>query len=100
MLVPDLLTTTLEDLSIEDFGKFKWYLTLDIMDGCRPIARSRVQNASHYEAVSSMIDSYGDASAVTVTVKILERMNMNNAAQKLKTTYAGAVNDDLLKLTC
>lgn len=100
MLVPELLLMTLEELYRADFDKFKWYLSMSIIDGCKPIARSRLENATILETVSRMIDSYGEASAVTVTVEVLKKMNINDAAERLKTTYGGAVNDEFLKLTC
>ena len=94
MLVPKLLLETLENQVNEDFQKFKWYLSMRVLDNCKPIPKSRLENASRSETVSRMIEVYGEKLAVGVTVKILEMMNCNSLAEELARTYAGAVDGD------
>lgn len=92
MQVPHLLLETLEDLLNEELQMLKWYLSLEVLEGCRPIPKSRLEKASRTDIVSRMIDSYGEESAVNITVEILRKMNFNSAAEELKTKYAGAVD--------
>lgn len=100
MEVPVLLLRTLEELLTADIEKFKWYLAMKVLDSCKPIAKSRLENAARLNIVDIMIQSHGEASAVLLTVEILKKMHMNDAADRLKNTYAGTVNDEFLKLTC
>ncbi|XP_071359594.1 caspase b-like [Trachinotus anak] len=89
MAVPELLLDTLDGMNNADFGKFKWYLSIDVLDGCKPIPVSRLEDAPRTETVSKVIQTYGEELAVSVTHEVLRKMNMNNAAQKLKNAYAG-----------
>ena len=91
MLVPQLLLETLEELVSDDFETFRWYLSMNILDGCSPIRKAHLQNASRVQTVSKMIDSYGEESAVNVTVEILRKMSFNSHAENLKSRYTGAV---------
>uniref|UniRef100_A0A3Q1HAW3 Pyrin domain-containing protein n=1 Tax=Anabas testudineus TaxID=64144 RepID=A0A3Q1HAW3_ANATE len=102
MSVPGMLFKILEDLIDDDLKTFQWFLTLKppVLDNCKRIAKSQVVNLSREDTVSRIIESYGEASAVNLTIEILRKMNMNDAAEKLKKTYAGAVNDESLQLTC
>ncbi|KAG7486954.1 hypothetical protein JOB18_042957 [Solea senegalensis] len=90
MEVPQLLLKTLEDLDNEDFEKFKWYLSMEVLDGCKPIPKSRLAKASRIETVTRLRESYGDESAVRVTALVLKQMDFNNNAQELKNMYPGA----------
>ncbi|XP_022593910.1 pyrin-like isoform X2 [Seriola dumerili] len=84
-----LLMETLEELSKCDFEKFKWLLSTDVMDGCKPIPKSHLEDAPRTETVSKMAQKYDDDLAVNLTIEILRKMNMNNTAQKLKNTHTG-----------
>ncbi|KAF0037086.1 hypothetical protein F2P81_009960 [Scophthalmus maximus] len=88
MQVSHLLLETLEELVDDDFRTFKWYLATDVLDGCRPIPKSRLDKASRTETVTKMIASYCHEPAVKVTVEILKSMNFNDDAEKLKNRYA------------
>ncbi|XP_033479559.1 pyrin domain-containing protein 1-like [Epinephelus lanceolatus] len=89
MQVPLLILDTLDGLGTDDFKRFRWNLTQPVLDGCQPIRKGHLENADKQDTVSRMIDSYGEETAVNITVEILRRMNHNNAAQKLKQAYAG-----------
>lgn len=99
MLVPELLLQTLEELLDVDFKTLKWYLSMTILESCKPIPKCRLETASRTQTVSCMTDSYGEESAVNITVEILRKMNNNNSAQMLKSAYAGAVDDEFVKVT-
>lgn len=51
-------------------------------------ARERIQDAQ-------VVSLYGDESAVNVTVEVLRRMNINDAADRLKRAYLGAVESTI-----
>ncbi|XP_031734216.1 NACHT, LRR and PYD domains-containing protein 3-like isoform X3 [Anarrhichthys ocellatus] len=84
MEVPRLILDSLDQLGADDFKRFWWNLTQPVLDGCRPIPKSCLENKDRPDTVSRMIDSYGEESAVNVTVEILKRMNLNNEAEKLQ----------------
>ncbi|XP_029011292.1 interferon-inducible protein AIM2 [Betta splendens] len=88
MLIPELLLNTLDDLSDDDFKRFRWYLTVGVMDSCKRMATSSVEKASRCEVVDKMIRSYGEASAVSLTAEILKNMHMMALAQTLMDAYA------------
>nr|XP_046228809.1 caspase b isoform X2 [Scatophagus argus] len=88
MLVKKLLLDTLEDLGGDDFRTFKWYLSMDILDGCRPIPKSRLENANLTETVDKITETYEEELAVKITAEILRKTYQNNAAQNLMSRYA------------
>ncbi|KAM7419702.1 hypothetical protein PAMA_016676 [Pampus argenteus] len=90
MQVPQLLLDTLEDQCDDYFKRFVWYLTTcnDLLDGCSPIRKARLQNPSREDAVTEMINSYGEESAVKVTAVILRKIGNNNSAANLEKSYA------------
>ncbi|XP_044203547.1 caspase b-like isoform X2 [Thunnus albacares] len=88
MQVPQLLLDTLEDLPDSDFKTFNWYLTNNVLDGCKRIPKARLEKASRTDTVDEMRQGYGEEMAVNITVEILRKMNNNYAAEKLKEAYA------------
>ncbi|KAK5873310.1 hypothetical protein PBY51_018361 [Eleginops maclovinus] len=93
MVVPQLLLGTLEDLTKQDFETLKWYLSMEVLDGCRPVPKARLEEASRTETVTRMIQSYGEEAAVSVAVEILMRMRNIQAAQELQSRHAGGTTD-------
>lgn len=93
-MFPHKLLGVLEDLREDDFTTFKWYLTMKHLEPCRPIPKSRLEKASRVDTVSRLIESYGEELAVNITVKVLREMNINNAAEKLMTINAEAVDGE------
>lgn len=100
MLVPELLLEKLQDLTNEEYKYFKWFLAMKIVDSCKPIPKSKLEGQDRMDTVSCMIDSYGEATAVKVSVAILRKMGVNNIAHDLEGKFEGAVNAEFLKLTC
>ncbi|XP_068558771.1 NACHT, LRR and PYD domains-containing protein 3-like [Cebidichthys violaceus] len=84
MQVPRLILDSLDELGADDFKRFRWNLTQPVLDGCRPIPKSCLEKEDRPDVVGRMISSYGEESAVKVTVEILKRMNLNNEAEKLQ----------------
>lgn len=92
MAISQGLLGHLEDLRDDDFEKFKWYLTMNVLDSCRPIPKSRLEKASRPDTVTEIIQNYGEELAVQITVEILIKIYNNNAAERLKQAYAVAVD--------
>lgn len=88
MPVQQVLLDTLMDLIDDDFSTFKWYLSQNQLDHCRPIARSQLENAKRTEIVSRLLSNYGADSAVALCVVILQKMYKNSTAQELQQAYA------------
>ncbi|KAM4584570.1 caspase b-like [Odontesthes bonariensis] len=94
-MVPQmLLIETLEGIYENDFKKFKYYLTLEVLDSCRPIPKGRLETASRTETVDLMTQAYGEEMAVTITVEILRKLLINDAADKLKRKYAAGLKPE------
>ncbi|XP_054460070.1 caspase b-like isoform X1 [Anoplopoma fimbria] len=92
MLVRMLLLETLQDLINDEFKTFKWHLQDKVLDSCKPIPRSYLENADRTDAVTRMIASYGEEMAVNISVEVLKRMNNNSAAEKLRNIYSAGGN--------
>ncbi|KAK2817357.1 hypothetical protein Q5P01_025548 [Channa striata] len=88
MLVAELLEKSLEDLLKDDFEKFKWYLTMEVSGGCEPIPKAALEDATRWKTSEKMIESYGEALAVKITVEVLKKIPNINAAEKLQKAYA------------
>lgn len=92
MLVADLLLKTLQGLLSDSFETFKWYLSMEVLAGCKPIPECDLEKATRIVTVREMIANYGEEKAVKVTEEILRKVNNNNAADELMKEYAGAVD--------
>ncbi|XP_042372787.1 pyrin-like [Plectropomus leopardus] len=90
MLAPQLLLKTLEGLRKDDFETFKWYLTMEVLEGCSPIPVCHLEEASRTNTVKRMTENYGEDSAVKITIEILKKLGNNNAAEELKKKYAAS----------
>ena len=90
MAVQILLFETLEGILVEEFKKFKFYLKNEEVAGYRKIPPSRLETASRDETVTYMTQAYGEELAVNITIKILRKMLINDAAERLKKKYAGS----------
>uniref|UniRef100_A0A668VW76 Pyrin domain-containing protein n=1 Tax=Oreochromis aureus TaxID=47969 RepID=A0A668VW76_OREAU len=92
MQVPELLLEKLQDLTNDDYKTFKWYLTMKIVDSCKPFPRSKLEGQDRMDTVSCMIDSYGETMAVKVSVAILRKMNVNNIADDLQGKFEATMS--------
>ncbi|KAJ0033118.1 hypothetical protein NQD34_000225, partial [Periophthalmus magnuspinnatus] len=87
MLGAQVLLEALEDLENDNFQTLKWYLSQRLVDGCRPIARCHLENATRTETTRLLLSNYGPDTAVKVCVDVLTRMNRNNSVQELQQAY-------------
>uniref|UniRef100_A0A3P9LJH2 NACHT domain-containing protein n=1 Tax=Oryzias latipes TaxID=8090 RepID=A0A3P9LJH2_ORYLA len=77
-----LLLNTLEDLTEEDFLKFKWFLQQPhSLQGLPAIKKVHLETAGRWDAVDVMVHTYGLPAAVEVTMKVLEKISRNDLLQ-------------------
>ncbi|XP_062284284.1 NACHT, LRR and PYD domains-containing protein 14-like [Scomber scombrus] len=97
MTEADLLNL-LEDLTDDDFEKFKWYLKYEKVDDIPPIKESQLEKAKRQDAVDLMVQKYAFSGAVEVMKSILKKIKRNDLVKKLSNIGSGAELDgDLQK---
>ncbi|XP_061124751.1 NACHT, LRR and PYD domains-containing protein 3-like isoform X2 [Syngnathus typhle] len=72
--IKELLLETLEELGQEDFKKFKFYMDL---------AKNKKENADRTDIAEELVNRYSK-NAVAETIKILEKINNYQLAEKLR----------------
>ncbi|XP_037388078.1 NACHT, LRR and PYD domains-containing protein 3-like isoform X1 [Pygocentrus nattereri] len=78
------LLDILEELLSDDLKKFQWHLTNGV-EGFRHIPKSLMENVNRFNTVDTMVERYPQNGAVEITLKILNQMNQNELAEKLRT---------------
>ncbi|XP_071325380.1 uncharacterized protein [Trachinotus anak] len=87
--VQEKLLETLEDLSYEEFKKFKWFLQqTETTRGLPGIPKSQVEMAQRVDVVDLMVQTYGEQS-VEVTREVLMKMNRIDLEQRLLEISSG-----------
>ncbi|XP_053198119.1 uncharacterized protein LOC128382149 isoform X2 [Scomber japonicus] len=89
MSVADLIKL-LEDLTKDDFEKFKWYLKNEKLGDIEPIKESQLEDAKMQKVVDLMVQKYELAGAVEVMKSVLKKINRNNLVKKLPNISSGA----------
>ncbi|XP_036961329.1 NACHT, LRR and PYD domains-containing protein 12-like isoform X2 [Acanthopagrus latus] len=89
-MTPEDIFNTLEDLKVDEFKDFKWYLKLpDILEGYQPIKQSRLETAERRDTVDLMVNTFTLDGALMVTKKILEKIKRNDLVQSLSASSSG-----------
>uniref|UniRef100_A0A671VD22 B30.2/SPRY domain-containing protein n=1 Tax=Sparus aurata TaxID=8175 RepID=A0A671VD22_SPAAU len=89
-MTPEDIFNTLEDLKVDEFKDFKWYLKLpDILEGYQPIKESRLERAERRDTVDLMVNTFTLDGALKVTKKILEKIKRNDLLQSLSANSSG-----------
>ncbi|XP_053194942.1 NLR family CARD domain-containing protein 3-like [Scomber japonicus] len=96
MTTVDLLNL-LEDLKVDEFEKFKWYLKTETVDDIPPIKESKLEEAERQDAVDLMVQKYESSGAVEVMKSILKKINRNDLVEELSNIGSGAEGGDLQK---
>ncbi|XP_029706077.1 NACHT, LRR and PYD domains-containing protein 3-like [Takifugu rubripes] len=92
----EILLNVLEDLTEEEFAKFKFYLKdPGIMGGFNLVKNYQLETRERTVVVDLMVKAYKDQGAVEVTKKILEKIPRNDILQNLS-----AVSSDPEGPTC
>ena len=90
MSVKGVLLKTLEDLSDEEFKKFKWFLQdPDILVGFQAIPKNQLENADRLDTVDKIIQTFSHQS-VEVVKLVLKKVDRNDLVEKLSSTSPGA----------
>lgn len=77
------LINILEDLTDDEFKRFKWHLKLEKVDDIEPIKSSQLSKADREETVDLMCQKYEFTGAVGVTRSVLTKINRNDLVTKL-----------------
>ncbi|KAM9363817.1 uncharacterized protein ABDE67_020225 [Symphorus nematophorus] len=89
MTSEDLLKT-LENLTDDEFTKFKWYLKLpDVMEGNKTIPVFQLETADRLKTVDLMVNTCGLHEALKITKKVLEKIPRNDLVQSLLDINSG-----------
>lgn len=93
----ETLLNTLEDLTNEEYIKFKWYLKEgDFHEGFPGIRESRLEKAERHKVVDLMEQTYC-CKAPRITIGILKDMNRNDLAQKLQEEFNQETEEGRMK---
>ncbi|XP_073336438.1 uncharacterized protein [Pagrus major] len=78
------LWKTLQDLGEEEFKKFKWFLKQDhILEGFPGIPVALLEKADRQDTVDLMVQKYNGPGALTVFLKVLEKIGRNDLVHSL-----------------
>lgn len=81
------LLNLLEDLKVDEFEKFKWYLKNEKVDD---IQESQLETAKRQNVVDLMVQKYEFSGAVEVMKIILKKVNRNDLVKELSIITSGA----------
>ena len=84
------LLNLLEDLKVDEFKEFKWYLKNETVDDIPPIKESKLEEAERQDAVDLMVQKYKSSGAVEVMKSILKKINRNDLVEELSNIGSGA----------
>ncbi|XP_062299572.1 NACHT, LRR and PYD domains-containing protein 12-like [Scomber scombrus] len=89
MTEADLLNL-LEDLTDDQFEKFKWHLEREKLGDIRPIKKSQLEKAKRQGAVDLMVQKYEPAGAVEVMKSVLKKISRNDLVTDLSNISSGS----------
>uniref|UniRef100_A0A3Q2PHS2 Pyrin-like n=1 Tax=Fundulus heteroclitus TaxID=8078 RepID=A0A3Q2PHS2_FUNHE len=79
------LWKTLEDLTEEEFKKFKWLLK-DAGNDCYAIPAARLEKADRPDTVDLVVQRYNRVKSLRMSAQLLEKIGRNDLAQRLSNT--------------
>ena len=85
--VPKLILETFEELVDEDMKYFQWCLSSNVLEDFPHIPKSKLEGRDRLGTVDLLVETYGYVDAVTVTVKILMKMQQKLRADLLRKKY-------------
>lgn len=86
----DALLFALDDLSAEDFKRFKHKLSFSCLEEKEPIPWAKLKDAHTVEVLQLLLEAYGEQGAQDATVTVLRAINMRDSASRLqKWKYSG-----------
>ena len=84
------LLDLLEDLTGDQFEKFKWYLDKEKLGDIKPIKVFQLEKAKRRKVVNLMVQKYDPAGAVEVMMSVLEKISRNDLVKKLSNISSGS----------
>ncbi|XP_051280590.1 NACHT, LRR and PYD domains-containing protein 12-like isoform X2 [Dicentrarchus labrax] len=98
-MTADDLLKTLEDLTDEEFKKFKWYLKQPgILEGYQTIKTSKLEKAERLDTLDLMLNTFKPHGALMVTNNLLKKIPRNDLVQSLPDTSSESDSDCQHKL--
>lgn len=82
--ISDLLSRALEDLSEDNFERFKDKLLHSDFKGKGNISQSRLEDATRIATKNLLLGFYGEDASVDVTIEVLIWINCRDVAAKLR----------------
>nr|XP_014430597.1 NACHT, LRR and PYD domains-containing protein 3-like [Pelodiscus sinensis] len=79
-----LLQTALDDLPQEVFRRFREKLSHSAFEGKSAIPRGQLEKADRTDTKNLLMEFYGGAAAVEVTINVLTQINLRESATKLR----------------
>eukprot|EP00064_Thunnus_orientalis_P023984 superscaffoldBa00009685_g24249 len=89
MTESDLLNI-LEDLSDDEFEKFKWQLKSKKVGDTEPIKTCKLTEAKRQDVVDLMVEKYEFPGAVKVIKSILKKISRNDLVKRHRNIISGA----------
>lgn len=80
----DVLLFALDDLSGEDFKRFKHKLSFSYLEEKDPIPWGKLKDAHTLDVLRLLLATYGDQGAQDATIQVLRAINMRNSASRLQ----------------
>ncbi|XP_015251003.1 PREDICTED: NACHT, LRR and PYD domains-containing protein 12-like [Cyprinodon variegatus] len=91
--VNEQLLEVLEELLDEELETFQWHLYSKTVEGFAHIPKSKAKGLDRKDTVTLVVTTYGYDGAVTITIKILEKMRQKLLVDKLKEFHSnGQIN--------
>ncbi|XP_067426943.1 protein NLRC3-like isoform X5 [Thunnus thynnus] len=91
------LLNVLEDLTDDEFKKFKWSLKYEKLGNISPIKESQLSETKRQDVVDLMVHKYEFAGAVEVIKSILKKISRNDLVRELPNIGSGAEADSGLQ---
>lgn len=79
-----LLLSHLNELTQDDFERFKWSLMKDKAQGFESISRRKLEKAKPFEVVDLMVNQYESSEATKITIQVLRQMEQKKLASDLE----------------
>lgn len=80
----DALLFALDDLSGEDFKRFKNKLHFSTLEEKERIPWAKLKDAPTVDVLRLLLEAYGEQGAPDVTIKVLRAINMRDSASRLQ----------------
>lgn len=88
-MVRKILLSILDDLTGEEFDRFKFYLQEETIPGISPLKRADLERAARTNTVDLMVQKYTCDGALKVTRIVLTEIHRNDLVKKCSSALQG-----------